>query len=195
MSLPEPLVRLIVEFRALPGIGEKSAERIAFHLLAADPDGVRAFGTALAELHQQVRKCMNCGNFADGEACGFCRDPDRSDASICVVEAPADIAAVERARTFRGRYFVLGARPSGGPLEPERLEPLVRRIRAGGVEEVVVATNPTHAGESAAGWLAHALRPEGVRITRIGIGVPIGSELVHADAGTMSEAFAHRSPL
>ncbi len=194
MSLPEPLARLVSELRRLPGIGEKSAERIAFHLLAADPDDVRGFGRTLAELHERVRQCANCGNFADAETCGFCRDPERSDRAICVVGSAADIAVVERARAFGGRYFVLG--PNAAPIPgDERLLPLLRRIRAGGVEEVVVATNPTHEGEGTAAWLAQTLRPEGVRITRIGIGVPIGSELVHADMSTMSEAFAHRSPL
>ncbi len=198
MSLPEPLARVVSEFRRLPGVGEKSAERIAFHLLAADPGSVRTFGRALADLHERIRRCVNCGNFADADTCGFCRDPERSDRTICVVGSAADIAAVERARAFGGRYFVLGPKaapvPGGAPGD-ERLLPLLGRIRAGGVEEVVVATNPTHEGEGTAAWLARILRSEGVRVTRIGIGVPIGSEIVHADTGTMTEAFAHRSPL
>jgi len=195
MSLPEPLAQLVTEFRRLPGIGEKSAERIVFHLLDADPEAVRSFGAALATLHEKIRRCRLCFNFAAADSCRLCDDPARSHRAICVVGAAADIAAVERAGVFDGRYFVLGNPGRGGPPEESRLAPLLGRIRAGGVEEVVVATNPTHEGEGAAAWLARILKPEGVRITRIGIGVPIGSELVHADTSTMSEAFSHRSPL
>ena len=197
-TLPEPLSRLIGELKRLPGIGEKSAQRIAFHLLQGSRERAEALGTAASTLHDQVARCRLCGNFTDSQPCGFCRNPGRGDATLCVVGDPADIAAVEKAKVFNGRYHVIGAvafPPQGDPEEERSLASLLARVREGRVEEVIVATNPTHDGEAAAAWLAHLLKPQGVRVTRIGIGVPMGSELVHTDETTMAEALQHRSVL
>ena len=198
MSLPEPLSRLVAELKRLPGIGEKSAQRIAFHLLEAGPERAAALGNAAATLHDQVSGCRICGNFTDTQPCAFCRNPSRVDTVLCVVGDPADIAAVEKAKVFRGRYHVLGGAafpPEGDPEDDRRIRSLRERIREARVEEVIVATNPTHDGEAAAAWLAHLLKPGGVRVTRIGIGIPMGSELAHTDETTMAEALQHRSQL
>lgn len=197
-SLPEPLHRLIGALKQLPGIGEKSATRIAFHLLAGERAPAETLGAAISSLHEQVARCEECGNFADGRSCHFCRDPARQATVLCVVEDPADISAVERARVFRGKYHVLMgvfSPVSGKSVDERRIERLLERIRAEAVEEVVIATNPNHDGEATAAWLAAQLKPEGVRVSRIGIGVPMGSELVHADETTMAEALTHRSAL
>ncbi len=197
-GLPEPLTKLIGELKRLPGIGETSAQRIAFHLLRGDPERTEALGSAVAELHEAVTRCEVCGNFADASTCVFCRNPGRSDAVLCIVEDPADIAAVEKARVFEGRYHVLpGSRfvRDGRPGERRERDALLDRVRSGRIEEVIVATNPTHDGEAAAAWLAHILKAEGIRVTRLGIGIPMGSELVHTDETTMAEALAHRSAL
>lgn len=197
-SHPEPLLRLIGALKRLPGIGEKSAQRIAFHLLADERDRAESLGAAISALHEEVVRCEECGNFADGQPCRLCRDPARTPTQLCVVEDPADITAVEKARVFRGRYHVLRgvfSPVSGKSLDERRVEELRARIRADAVEEVVIATNPNHDGETTAVWLAQRLKPEGVRVSRIGIGVPMGSELVHADETTMAEALTHRSRL
>lgn len=197
-GLPAPLATLIAELKRLPGIGEKSAQRIAFHLLGESRERAAALGEAASTLHQRVSRCRACGNFTEDQPCALCRNPDRSEAVLCVVQDAAHIAAVEKARAFEGRYHVLsgtGFARQGNPEDDPRVEALRRRVRSGAVKEVIVATNPTHAGESAAAWLAMLLKPEGIRVTRIGIGVPIGSELVHADRTTMAEALQHRSTL
>lgn len=197
-DLPEPLSRLIGELKRLPGIGEKSAQRIAFYLLQGEQDRAVALGNAASTLHDQVSRCRVCGNFTDKQPCGFCRNPNRGDTVLCVVEDPADIAAVEKAKIFNGRYHVLGAAtfpPQGNPEEERQIASLLERVREGSFEEVIVATNPTHDGEAAAAWLAHLLKPGGIRVTRIGIGIPMGSELVHTDETTMAEALQHRSAL
>lgn len=196
-SLPSALTRLIGELKRLPGIGEKSAQRIAFHLLQASRERAESLGSAAAELHERVSRCEVCGNFTDAPACVFCRNPDRNDALLCIVEDPADIAVVEKARAFDGRYHVLpaAALDDGRRGENRERDALLERVRGGRFEEVIVATNPTHDGEAAAAWLAHLLKPEGIRVTRIGIGIPMGSELVHIDETTMAEALQHRSAL
>ena len=197
-GLPDALSRLIGELKRLPGIGEKSAQRIAFHLLRGNRERAESLGSAAATLHEQVSRCGECGNFTDAPTCIFCSNPDRSDRVLCVVEDPADIAAVEKAKAFNGRYHVLAGvvfPQKDRPDEDRELEALVERVRSGRFEEVIVATNPTHDGEAAAAWLAHLLKPEGIRVTRIGIGIPMGSELVHTDETTMAEALQHRSAL
>lgn len=192
-GLPAPLARLVEELKRLPGIGEKSAARIAFHLLAGDRRRAAALGDAASALHDLITRCSVCGNFTEAQPCALCRADDRADPVLCVVEDPADIAAVEKAGSFRGRYHVL----TGGcpPDDDPQVRTLIRRVREGGFEEVLLATNPTNDGESAAALLAHLLRPEHVRVTRIGIGIPMGSELVHTDQTTMAEALQHRSTL
>ena len=197
-GLPEPLSRLIGELRRLPGIGEKSAQRIAFHLLQGGRERAEALGAAASTLHDRVSRCRVCGNFTDAQPCAYCRNQSRDDAVLCVVDDPADIAAVEKAKIFNGRYHVLGGiafPPQGDPEEERSLASLLQRVRDGHFEEVIVATNPTHDGEAAAAWLAHLLKPQGIRVTRIGIGIPMGSELVYTDETTMAEALHHRNAL
>lgn len=194
-AFPEPLRRLIRELKRLPGIGEKSAARIAFHLLAGDRERADALGAAASTLHDLVTRCRDCGNFTEAQPCSLCRASDRTDPVLCVVEDPADIAAVEKAGTFHGRYHVLAGGISGryAPEDDPRIRALIERIRDGSFAEVLLATNPTNDGESTAALLAHFLAPHDVRITRIGIGIPMGSELVHTDRTTMAEALQHRS--
>lgn len=195
IAFPEPLVRLIRELKRLPGIGEKSASRIAFHLLAGDRERADALGGAVSTLHDLVTRCRVCGNFAEAQPCRLCRTDDRGEPVLCVVEDPADIAAVEKAGTFRGRYHVLAGGISGryAPEDDPQIRALLKRVRDGSFEEVLLATNPTNDGESLAALLAHFLKGRITRVTRIGIGVPMGSELVHSDRTTMAEALSHRS--
>ncbi len=196
--LPAALERLIAELKRLPGIGPKSARRIAFHLLAAPPERAASLGAAASSLHERISRCGVCGNFTEDQPCDLCRNPERRASVICVVEDASDIAVVEKARSFDGRYHVLAGSvfdAGGSPEDDPRVTALMKRVRSGTVAEVIVATNPTHAGEAAAAWIAMLLKPEGVRVTRIGIGVPLGSELAHADSTTMAEALQHRSTL
>ncbi len=196
-GLPEPLLRLVRELKRLPGIGEKSAVRIAFHLLAGDRERADALAAAAGTLHDLVARCQVCGNFTEAQPCALCRADDRSEPVLCVVEDPADIAAVEKAGAFRGRYHVLAGALSGrhAPEDDPQIRKLIRRVREGAFEEVLLATNPTNDGESIAALIAHLLKPEEIRVTRIGIGIPMGSELVHTDETTMAEALQHRSTL
>ena len=196
-AFPEPLLRLMQELKRLPGIGEKSAARIAFHLLAGDRERADALGAAASTLHDLVTRCRDCGNFTEAQPCGLCRSGDRTEPVLCVVEDPADIAAVEKPGTFRGRYHVLAGGLSGryAPEDDPQIRALIARVRGGSFEEVLLATNPTNDGESTAALLAHFLQGQAVRVTRIGIGIPMGSELVHTDRTTMAEALQHRSEI
>jgi recombination protein RecR len=195
LDYPPPLARLIDELRRLPGIGPKSAQRIAFHLLRRTKEETTTLATAIASLLDQIRLCTVCNAFTDQEVCSTCTDATRSDATICVIEEPHDVAAVERSRDFRGRYHVLHGTLS--PLQgigPDELKihGLLDRIRRGGVEEIILATSPTVEGESTAVYLARILKPLGVRVTRIAMGIPVGSDLEWADEVTMSKALEGR---
>lgn len=195
MDYPEPLARLIEELRQLPGIGPKSAQRIGFHLLRRGREANERLGQAVATLLDQMRLCSLCNAFTDAELCATCSDPGRSDRAICVVEEPHNLMAVERTRDFRGRYHVLHG--SLAPLQgigPEELKiaGLLERVRRGGVEEVILATSPTVEGEATAVYLARLLKPLGVKVTRIAMGVPVGADLEWADEVTMSKALEGR---
>jgi recombination protein RecR len=195
VDYPAPLSRLIDELRALPGIGPKSAQRIAFHLLKGTREDAQRLSSAVAELLDAIRTCSVCNAVTDGEVCAICADPGRSDRVICVVEEAHNLLAVERTRDFKGRYHVLqGALSPLQGIGPGdlKIEGLLQRVRAGGVEEVILATSPTIEGEATAVYVARALKPLGVRVTRIAMGVPVGSDLEWADEVTLSKALEGR---
>lgn len=195
MDYPGPVARLIDALRGLPGIGPKSAQRITFHLLKGPREEAERLAAAVGELHAGIRACSICNAVTDREVCATCSDAGRSDHVICVVEEPHNLVAVERTRDFRGRYHVLHG--SLSPLQgigPDQLkvQGLLDRIRRGGVEEVILATSPTVEGEATAVFLARLLKPLGVRVTRIAMGVPVGSDLEWADEVTMAKALEGR---
>jgi recombination protein RecR len=186
---------LIDELGRLPGIGPKSAQRIAFHLLTADPDDVGRLAQALLQVKERVSFCKTCGNVAEAEECRICLDSRRDPALICVVEQSQDVVAIERTREFRGRYHVLGGaiNPIGG-VGPEdlRVAELMTRLADGTVTEVIIATDPDLEGEATATYLARMLRSVGVRISRLASGLPVGGDLEYADEVTLGRAFEGR---
>jgi recombination protein RecR len=195
VDYPAPLQRLVEVLNRLPGIGPKSAQRIAFFLLRQPPDLSTQIASAVGDLHGAIRTCEVCHAFTDQTVCAICASAARSDAVICVVEEPHGLLTVERTRDFRGRYHVLHG--SLSPLQgvgPDdlRISTLLERVRRGGVEEVILATSPTVEGEATAVYLARLLKPLGVRVTRIAMGVPVGSDLEWADEVTMAKALEGR---
>ncbi|WP_122263571.1 recombination mediator RecR [Ornithinimicrobium cerasi] len=187
---------LIDELGRLPGVGPKGAQRIAFHLLTADPEDITRLADALVQIKEKVRFCDTCGNVAEAEQCRICLDPRRDPALICVVEQSQDVAAVERTREFRGRYHVLGGaiNPIGG-VGPDdlRVRELVTRLADGAVTEVIIATDPNLEGEATATYLARMLSAfEGVRVSRLASGLPVGGDLEYADEVTLGRAFEGR---
>jgi recombination protein RecR len=195
LDYPAPVEKLIDELRKLPGIGPKSAQRIAFHLLRGTRDDTSRLAEAIATLLDGMRTCSVCHAVTDRELCAHCSDPARSERTICVVEEPHDVVAIEKTRDFRGRYHVLhGALSPLSGIGPDELKvrELVERVRAGCVEEVILATSPTVEGEATAVYLARLLKPLGVRVTRIAMGVPVGSDLEWADEVTMAKALEGR---
>jgi recombination protein RecR len=186
---------LIDELGRLPGVGPKSAQRIAFHLLAADPTDVRRLVHVLTEVKDKVRFCKTCGNVAEAEECRICRDPRRDRTVICVVEEPKDVVAIEKTREFRGRYHVLGGAIS--PIEgigPEdlRVRELMTRLADGEVTELILATDPNLEGEATATYLARLVKPMDLRVTRLASGLPVGGDLEYADEVTLGRAFEGR---
>ncbi|TXR55145.1 recombination mediator RecR [Quadrisphaera setariae] len=186
---------LIDELGRLPGVGPKSAQRLAFHLLAADEDEVARLVSALTEVKRRVRFCSVCGNVAQEEQCRICLDPRRDTTVLCVVEEPKDVVAIERTREFRGRYHVLGGAIS--PIEgvgPDdlRVRELLSRLASGEVTEVILATDPNLEGEATATYLARMLKPMGLRVTRLASGLPVGGDLEYADEVTLGRAFEGR---
>jgi recombination protein RecR len=193
-----PVQDLIDELGRLPGVGPKSAQRIAFHVLAADPADVKRLAEVLKRAKDEVRFCTVCFNLAEGEQCRVCRDPRRSDAVICVVEEPKDVVAIERTREFRGRYHVLGG--AINPLEgigPDqlRIRELMGRLRSGEVTELILATDPNTEGEATATYLALLVKPMGLAVTRLASGLPVGGDLEYADEVTLGRAFSGRRTL
>jgi len=191
----EPLARLIQEVRRLPGIGQKSAQRIAFHILRAHRDDVDRLCTALVDVKEKLGLCTVCNNISDAELCPYCRDPHRDQTKICVVEEPHNLLPIETTRTFDGLYHILHGSISPlrgiGP-EQLRIKQLLDRIAAGEVQEIILATNPTVEGEATAVYLARLLKPLGIRVTRIAMGIPVGSDLDYADEVTMSKSLENR---
>jgi recombination protein RecR len=195
MDFPEPVALLIDELRRLPGIGPKSAQRIAFHLLKGTSDEASRLASAITGLLEAIRTCSRCQGVTDREVCAICTDAGRSDRLICVLEEPHNLVAIERTREFRGRYHVLhGALSPLHGVGPDelRIDGLLERVRAGGVDEVILATSPTVEGEATAAYLARLLKPFPVRVTRIAMGVPVGSDLEWADEVTMAKALEGR---
>lgn len=192
---PDPLNRLVAQLAKLPGIGEKTAQRLAFHILRAPPEYARDLSGAIQEMVDKVRFCSRCFSLTDQDLCGFCRDERRDDRVLCVVEGLADLMAVERTREFKGRYHVLHGVLS--PLEgigPDqlRIKELLTRLQSGKIEEVIVATNPDVEGEATALYLTRLLRPMGLKVTRIAQGVPMGGDLEFADQATLARALTAR---
>ena len=190
-----PVQRLVDELGRLPGIGPKSAQRIAYYLLKVAPEDARRLAAAIVEVKEKISWCRRCFNIAEGEECSICRDPRRDTTLLCVVEEPRDIVAIERTQEFRGRYHVLQGTIS--PIEgigPDqlRVKELLTRIPAEGVEETILATNPNTDGEVTAMYLAKVLTPLGVRVTRIASGLPVGGDLEYADEVTLGRALEGR---
>lgn len=186
---------LIDELGRLPGIGPKSAQRLAFHVLAADPADVRRLVHAITQVKETVRFCRVCGNVAEQDECRVCRDPRRDPAVVCVVEEPKDVVAIERTRQFRGRYHVLGGAISPidgiGP-DDLRIRELMTRLADGTVNELILATDPNLEGEATATYLARLVRTMGLRVTRLASGLPVGGDLEYADEVTLGRAFEGR---
>ena len=193
--LPAPLARLIQELVKLPGVGEKTATRLAFHLLRTDRHDVELLSAALLNMRDEIKLCSICLGLTAEDPCALCTDPQREAAAICVVERPADLIAVERAGQFRGRYHVLHgclAPLDGVGPEDLRVAELLRRLQDGSVREVVIATNPTVEGEATALYLARLIKPLGIRVTRIAHGLPMGADVEYADSTTLSKALEGR---
>jgi len=191
----EPLARLINEFKRLPGVGQKSAQRLAFHVLRGSRDDAERLAAAVIDVKDKLGMCARCGNIADAELCNFCRDPHRDPTQICVVEDPHNILPIETTRSFSGRYHVLhGAISPLRGIGPDQLniKGLLERLAEGDVQEIIVATNPTVEGEATAVYLSRLLKPLGVEVSRIAMGVPVGSDLEFADEVTMSKSLENR---
>jgi recombination protein RecR len=191
----EPLERLIQEFKRLPGIGQKSAQRIAFHFLRASREDAERLAQAVIDVKDKLVVCAVCNNIADAETCTYCRDPHRDHSVICVVEEPHNIVPVETTRQFEGLYHVLhGAISPLRGIGPEqlRIRSLLERLQGGEVREIIIATNPTVEGEATATYLSRLLKPLGVKVTRIAMGIPVGSDLDFADEVTMSKSLENR---
>ncbi|MGD0668980.1 MAG: recombination mediator RecR [Bryobacteraceae bacterium] len=191
----EPLARLITEFKRLPGIGQKSAQRLAFHVLRAGREDAEHLAQALLDVKDKLGLCRICNNISDSDLCTYCADSNRDPHVVCVVEEPHNIVGIETTRQFEGRYHVLhGALSPLRGIGPEslKLKNLVERIGEGEIQEVIVATNPTVEGEATAVYLARLLKPLGVKVTRIGMGIPVGSDLEFADEVTISKAMEGR---
>ena len=190
-----PLARLIDEFKRLPGIGQKSAQRIAFHVMRSSCDEAERLAQTIMDVKDRLRICIQCNNISDAELCQYCSNPDRDQSMVCVVEDPNNIVGVEVTRQFNGVYHVLG-----GALSPLRgigpdqlkIKNLIERIGRGEIREVIVATNPTVEGEATSVYLSKLLKPLGMKVTRIAMGVPVGSDLEFADEVTMWKALEGR---
>ena len=191
----EPLARLITEFKRLPGIGQKSAQRIAFHVMRGAREEAEHLAAAILDVKDKLGLCRVCNNISESDLCLQCRDPHRDSSVVCVVEEPHNIVGIETTRQFEGRYHVLhGALSPLRGIGPEalKIKGLVERIGQGEIQEVIVATNPTVEGEAPAVYLARLLKPLGVKVTRIGMGIPVGSDLEFADEVTISKAMEGR---
>jgi len=186
---------LIDELGRLPGIGPKSAQRLAFHVLEADPEDIKRLVASIVTVKERVKFCTICGNVAEQETCGICRDPRRDPTVICVVEESKDVIAVERTRSFRGRYHVLGGaiNPIAG-VGPDqlRIRELLGRLNDSQIEEVIIATDPNLEGEATATYLARMLKTIGITVTRLASGLPVGGDLEYADEITLGRAFEGR---
>ncbi|MGZ8439962.1 MAG: recombination mediator RecR [Candidatus Deferrimicrobiaceae bacterium] len=195
MSYPKPLRKLISLLAKLPGVGEKTATRLALHMLKMTPEFVRELGESIAAIPNAVIHCSRCFNIADQDPCAICADPSRRDDLLCVVENPTDLVPIEKSGEYRGRYHVLGGAisPIDGMMpENLRVRELMGRLSGGGVGEVILATNLTAEGEATAAYLAGAIKPLNIRVTRIAYGMPVGSDLEYTDEITVGRAIKGR---
>jgi recombination protein RecR len=195
MLYPPSLTQLIEALRALPGVGPKSAQRMAFHLIERDRQAIKTLANALTQAEEKIGQCKRCRMFAETELCPTCASPRRERALLCVVESPADVVAVEQSGSYRGTYFVLMGHLS--PLDgigPEQLglPQLDELLKQGGVQEIILATNPTVEGAATAHYIAELARTRNIKATRIAHGVPVGGELEYVDGGTLAHAIAGR---
>lgn len=192
---PASFENLIDGFASLPGIGRKSAQRLAFHILSLSDEDAEAFANAVLQAKRSVHTCPVCQNLTDGDLCPICASDNRDRSVICVVSEPRDVLSIERSREYRGLYHVLhGALSPMNHIGPEdlRIRELIERVAAGGVDEVIMATNPDTEGDTTAMYISRLLRPFGVKVTRLGFGVPVGSNLEYADDATMLKALEGR---
>ena len=195
MSRPDPLAKLVEQLQRLPGIGAKSAQRLAYHVLKTPREEIDRLVDAMREVKDRVTYCSVCSNITDVDPCFFCTSPGHDPRVICVVEEPENVSAVERTRDFKGMYHVLmGALSPLQGIGPDdlKVKELLTRVGGGRVEEIILATNPNVEGEATAIYLARLLKPLGVRVTRIAMGVPVGSDLEYADEFTMHKAMEGR---
>jgi len=194
LSLPDPLIRLIEELQRLPGIGPKSAQRLAFHILRTPREQTDRLAEAVREVKERVTYCSICSNITDADPCNFCQNDSRDQHVICVVEEPQNVSAIEKTREFKGVYHVLmGALSPLQGIGPDdlKIKSLLARV-SNGIGEIILATNPTVEGEATAIYLARLLKPLGVKVTRIAMGLPVGSNLEYADEVTMHKALEGR---
>ena len=195
---PEPLERLISQFTRLPGIGQKSAARVALHILKSPRDLAEGLAKSLIDVKEKIAFCSTCFNFSDSDPCRICRDQNRANGVICVVEGPGDQLAIEEAGVFKGRYHVLhGVLSPLDGIGPEDLKigVLLARLDTEGVREIILATNPTTEGEATASFLLNVFSKKGIRITRIAVGIPMGGHLSYMDSMTLSHALKSRTPV
>jgi len=194
----EPIARLIDEFRKLPGIGQKTAQRLAYSLLRRSREDAEALSAAILDVKDKIRYCSRCNNFSDLDPCNYCASPHRTAATICVVEEPKDILSIEKTREYHGQYHVLhGVLSPINGVGPDdlKLKNLLERLREGNVIEIIIATNPNIEGEATAMYMSKLIKPLGVKVSRIALGVPVGSDLEFADEVTMSKSLEGRREL
>ncbi len=197
-DLAEPVTRLIDNFRKLPGIGTKSAQRMAFHLLKVEASEAEQLADAIVEMKRLIRRCSTCNNLTDIDPCHFCTHPNRNDRLLCIVEESNNILPIESTHEFNGRYHVLlGALSPLKGIGPDQLAivSLIERLQSGTVEEIIIATNPNVEGETTALYLSKLIKPLNIRVTRIAMGLPVGSDLDYADSVTMTKALEGRREL
>ena len=197
-DFPEPMARLIAELKKLPGIGSKSAQRLAFHILRSEAEDAGALAAAIRDVKEKLLLCSRCNNITDVDPCVYCSSPTRNQRLVCVVEEPTNIAAIEKTRHFNGVYHVLhGCLSPLHGVGPEQLRTanLLARVQAGEVDELIVATNPTVEGEATAVYLSQLVKRPGVKVTRIAMGLPVGSDIEYADEVTMLKAMEGRREL
>ena len=194
-DLAEPMSQLVDELKRLPGVGPKSAQRIAFHLLGVNREEAQRLAAAVTEMREKIQLCVQCNNIAEGDLCPICRDPTRDRTTVCVLEQPNNIMVVERTRQYNGLYHVLhGVISPLRNMSPEdlKVKSLLERLKDGEVEEIILATSPTTEGQATAAYLIRLLKPLGVSVSRIGMGIPVGSELEFIDEATMVESIEGR---
>jgi recombination protein RecR len=194
-DLAEPMSQLVDELKRLPGVGPKSAQRIAFHLLGVNREEAQRLADAVTQMREKIQLCVQCNNIAEGDLCPICSDPNRDRTTVCVLEQPNNIMVVERTRQYNGLYHVLhGVISPLRNMSPEdlKVKNLLERLRDGEVEEIILATSPTTEGQATAAYLIRLLKPLGVSVSRIGMGIPVGSELEFIDEATMVESMEGR---